>query len=175
MQFIMRALARYIASRPKQVDWLLERAKRTPYSHIQGRNTDELYMRRWWLFNPYQNADGSYTKRNWFMRLLPSIRIHEILLPDDDQHLHDHPWDAQTIILRGGYVEQLPALNFKDRFVKRSAGDTNAIRFGEYHRITFIDGVAVTLFITFKYRGTWGFLVDGKKVPYQQYFESLKR
>lgn len=175
MQILYRRLARFLARHPQLVDRLIERAKRTPYSHIQGRNSDETYMRRWWLFNPYQNADGSYPKRNWFMRLLPSIRIHEILLADDDKHLHDHPWDAQTIILQGGYVEQISTEHAPGNFKSRQAGDTNAIRFGQYHRITFIDGVAVTLFITFKYRGTWGFLVNGKKVPYQQYFESLKR
>jgi hypothetical protein len=32
-----------------------------------------------------------------------------------------------------------------------------------------MDGGATTLFITGKYRGTWGFLVDGVKVPWREY------
>ena len=54
------------------------------------------------------------------------------------------------------------------------AGDTAALKFGEYHRIRKVDPKqgAVTLFITGRYRGTWGFLVNGEKVPYKTYLGS---
>jgi hypothetical protein len=174
VQFIYRALGRYLAKNPHVVGRLLDRAYKTPYTHIDG------YMNRWWLFNPYQGADGSYRKRNWFMNLLPSIRIHHILREDDDRDYHDHPWDAQTIILGGWYDEERPSPQYKPtnhivpqpgtlRFTRR-VGDTARLRFGEYHRIDQVSPLGVlTLFITFKYRGVWGFLVDGVKVPWREY------
>lgn len=53
---------------------------------------------------------------------------------------------------------------------ERTAGYTGRLLFGEYHRIIEVsDGGVWTLFITWKYQGTWGFLVDGVKVPYRKY------
>mgnify|MGYP007112222911 CR=1 FL=1 len=138
-------------------------AKRRPYSHLSG------YMLRYWLFNPYQHADGTYVKQGWLGKHLPSIRVHCILREDTDRNLHDHPWDARTVILRGAYFEQ--TLTGSDW---RLPGHTRAIRFGEFHRISFVDpedgdpGV-FTLFFTWKYMGTWGFLVDGVKVDWRTY------
>lgn len=185
MQLIYRALARYLVNRPALIQRLYVRARRTPYSHIKARNSEQEYMRRWWLFNPYQNADGTYPKRNWFMRLLPSVRIHEILLADDDEHLHDHPWNAQTIVLEGGYTEEVEAGQYLDGWdteanqetvsMHRKPGYTGPIRFGQYHRISQLHPYALTLFITFRYQGTWGFLVNGEKVPYKTYFEGLEK
>lgn len=184
MQILYRRLAKFLVEYPHITNALYERALQRPYIHIASRDGRHEYMRRYWLFNPYQNADGSYPKRNWFMRLLPSIRFHEILRADDDAHLHDHPWDAQTIVLRGWYVEEVenpdyePAIvdhptNRPTMFLHREAGYTGPIRFGQYHRITNVSSSrrqqTLTLFITFKYRGVWGFLVDGKKVPWRKY------
>jgi hypothetical protein len=148
-----------LLARPAVTDWLIERAKRTPYSHIE--KDGDVYMERYWLFNPYP-ADSSGKGK-----LMPSIRLHKIMRPDQDRHLHDHPWNARTFILRGWYWEER-AGEFWD--IERNAGDTAALRFGEFHAITRVpeDGVW-TLFITWRYRGTWGFLVNGRKVPWREY------
>lgn len=107
--------------------------------------------------------------------------------------LHNHPWNARTIILRGFYTEKrlvkgdvreealidLRQSGLHEEVVQaarvtetitRQAGDTAALRFGEYHRISEVseDGV-YTLFISGKWRGVWGFLVDGVKVPWKKY------
>lgn len=81
------------------------RAQRTPYRPITGRTDEDLYMDRWWLFNPYRkDAAGNQVPARW--RWLPSIRVHHIVRPDDDEHEHNHPWFARSIILRGGYLEE---------------------------------------------------------------------
>jgi hypothetical protein len=169
MDFVFRLIAQYIAKRPALVDRIRHNAWRNPYSSIASRDGTRTYMYRAWLFNPYEDRLGNPIKRNWFMRLLPSIRLHEIMLPDDDPHLHDHPWNARTIILRGWYDE----VRLEDgQLVKhvRTAGTTARLNFGEFHRIAKKgSGPIITLFITGKYRGTWGFLVDGKKVPWREY------
>ena len=107
---------------------------------------------------------GTYKARHSWCPI--SVRVHLIKQPDGDRHLHDHPWNARSIILSGGYVEQRPGARF---FVRRP-GDTVALKFGEYHRITNVrDGGALTLFVTGRYRGQWGFWVDGAKVPWREY------
>ncbi len=49
------------------------------------------YMRRWILVHPWG-----------------TIRVHHIMKPDGDPHMHSHPFDFVSFIFRGGYVEQLP-------------------------------------------------------------------
>jgi len=157
----------FIVSRRAIADWLIRRAMRTPYFHLEG------YMRRWWLFNPYGGGsqgeadhadDNARHRRRWAW--LPSIRVHHILREDLAAHPHDHPWDARTIILRGWYIERQAGVAPR----VRRRGDTGAINYGDYHHIERVSSGGVwTLFITWAYRGSWGFLVDGKKVPWREY------
>lgn len=163
---VWKAIA-WVVSRPRVFNWLRRRAMRTPYTHIVSRDGSTEYMRRFWLFNPYgKREDGGTAPARWAW--LPSIRLHHILRADDDPHLHDHPWNARTIILQGVYLEQLDDLQHVMRF--RTKGYTGRLLFGQYHRIHWLEeGGVWTLFFTWKYRGTWGFRVNGEKVPYYQY------
>lgn len=149
-------------------DYLIERAAATPYFDLDG------YMERNWLFNPYETyeqkqvrraaggAEPEYTG--------PSGRIHHILRADEDRALHDHPWDARTIVLRGWYLEERLLEDGTIATFRRGAGDTATLNFGEFHRIYEVSpGGVWTLFITEQYQGTWGFLVDGVKIPYREY------
>lgn len=173
-ELIWRAVAR-IVTIPAVTDWLIERAHRTPYTNITSRDSSDTYMVRLWLFNPYPResdaAGWELWDRSW-RRHLPSIRVHHILRPDDDQHAHDHPWNARTIVLRNGYEEERPvsARDEARTVFWRARGYTGRLLFGQYHRISHVpEGGVWTLFITWKKRGTWGFLVDGAKVPWRKY------
>lgn len=183
MRGIIWGLIAHIASKPAVANWLISRSKRTPYSPITSRDGADLYMDRHWLFNPYtQDANGNAGPARWSW--LPSIRVHQILSADDDVHMHDHPWNARTIVLRGWYTEERPYDgratdqpirmrqdgSMREEFLRRQ-GYTGRVLFGQYHRISRVppgDGV-FTLWFTWKYRGTWGFLVEGKKVPWRIY------
>lgn len=138
-----------------------------PYTHIMSPDGSECYMGRWWLFNPYgKDADGAPTPARW--PWLPSVRLHHIQRADDDRHLHDHPWNARTIVLTGWYIEE--RLDRAKRFHLRGQGYTGRLLFGQYHRINEVSpGGVITLFFTWEYQGTWGFLVDGKKVAWKEY------
>lgn len=95
----------YILSRPTIRDWIIKQAMKTPDDPIvAGDGSGRIYMKRYWLFNPLTKKDnGEWVRKyNW----LPfSIRVHNILLPDPDRHLHDHPFNARTWIMIGGYQE----------------------------------------------------------------------
>lgn len=176
-----------LITRPAVANWLIERAKRTPsYQHITSADGSSVYMGRWWLFNADPGAYGDHPQPR-HIPWLPSVRIHHICRADQDRDLHDHPWNARTIVLRGWYREERPfsALitpeteHISDQVVvagdvryvfERVPGYTGRLLFGQYHRISEVsEGGVWTLFITGRKRGTWGFMVKGKKVPWRTY------
>lgn len=174
------------------IDWLINRAKRTPYFHLPG------YMNRWWLV-PYNtvilrkvtepfrpghgmlvarhtgDGTGPVTWRRPLARLIQlcglAVRIHEILRSDSGRDPHDHPWSFLTIILKGGYYEQL----FDDDGTLVSTtwhgpGSVLFRRAGTWHKLILPKGkTATTLFISGQKRCTWGFNVLGVKIPYNRY------
>jgi hypothetical protein len=171
----------FVVSRKPVADYLIKRSQRTPYFHLDG------YMNRWWLFNPYSPEVAKENTERYKRKLpswVPSIRVHHILREDLGRHFHDHPWDARTIILKGWYTERRLEdmityrgrgdrggyLEGLEREYMRSKGHTATINYGEYHTIDEVsEGGVFTLFFTWKYCGGWGFLVDGKKVPWREY------
>lgn len=171
-EILWRAVAR-IVTIPAVTRYLIRRAQRTPYTHITGRDGSDTYMRRFWLWNPYPLPDQPDMRPQWKQNA-PSFRLHHILRADDDrEHPHDHPWEARTIVLGPeGYVEERPT-NRRDSYrmeYLRRRGYTGELSLGMYHVITWVPpGGTWTLFITWKKQGTWGFLVDGQKVPWRKY------
>lgn len=169
-KFIAWAISRDIIA-----DMLIRISKRTPYKHIMSQDGKTMYMGRWWLFNPYSRTDNK--PKYWWCPW--SIRIHHILRHDTDRDLHDHPWNARTIILRGWYKEERecepgPEVGL---FVQtplyvstRHRGDTATLGFNEYHRISHVSpGGVYTLFISGPWMGVWGFKVNGVKVGWKKY------
>ncbi|WP_110947067.1 hypothetical protein [Pseudomonas bohemica] len=166
---IWRLLAKLLA-RPAVANWLIARAQRTPYQHIMSADDTEMYMGRWWLFNPYDRV----THKGKFAWFPWSIRVHHIKRPDADRDLHDHPWNARTVILRGFYKEERRRFwavgGYTDIPFWRDPGDTSELRHGEFHRIDEVSPSGVwTLFITSRWKGDWGFMVNGKKVDWRVY------
>lgn len=140
------------------VDWLVRRAKRRPYTRLDG------YMERYWLL-----------RTPWF-----AVRLHRILRSDDDRALHDHPWDYATVILRGGYIEVRPRpANYCDYpdptlgpTVREWIGPGRALlrRAESLHRLELPDGQpCITLFITGRRRRTWGFQTPDGWVSHRDY------
>lgn len=156
-------------------DRLIRRAMRTPYYHLGD------YMERYWLV-PYNqtivHADGKthgtglvpWLKRP-IARLLQSfgiaVRIHRIRRSDTGRDYHDHPWHFCSVILHGGYRECTPT---RPRGQWYGAGWVLFRKATDWHRLVVPwPGDAWTLFITGPRIQRWGFLVDGKKVPYTEY------
>lgn len=124
------------------VDIMLERAKKTPYFHLPG------YMNRWWI------GEGR------------RARIHEILRSDNDRHLHDHPWDYTTVILRGGYIEQ----HTDGSGLWCPAGTVLNRKAEDAHRLVLPSGPVLTLFVMGPWKQQWGFLTENGKVDWRTYF-----
>lgn len=183
---LWKAIA-WLVSRPWIATALIRFSQLRPFSEIRNQ-AGVLYMSRWWVFNPYPTS--SQNRRRWNLPI--SIRVHHIVRPDDDRAMHDHPWNARTIILRGWYTEKRP-IDLKKaglsdetigvineaanagkyevgEYFTRRPGDTATLRVGEYHTITDVsDGGVYTLFISGKWRADWGFMVNGAKVWWRTY------
>ena len=153
----------WLVTRPRIRDWIISTAMKTPDDPIYAADgSGRVYMNRYWLFNPLTKKDNGDWKRKWPIPF--SIRVHNIVLPDDDRHLHDHPFNARTWIMVGGYDEvraeessdfygHRPA-EYPDRYVdirdyydndryvgvmyERREGDSTALTFERYHKITRI-------------------------------------
>lgn len=147
-------------SKPAIFEVLSDFAIRRPYQHIHDADRS-LYMGRWWVLK----------ESTWFPY---AARLHYIARPDRDRHLHDHPYDFRTLILKGGYDE----LDIFGNTHGRYPGTSYARRAQEYHKITEMlgeDGGAWTLFI-YRHRkvsNPWGFLTtvgqSVRKVHWREY------
>lgn len=184
------------------IDWLIKRAERTPYFHLDG------YMLRWWLV-PYRRViermvrervkpitlfDGvTIFEEQWVARVVTdgtgpvafrerplawllqrldiAVRVHDILRSDTGRNPHDHPWPYLTIILKGGYYElRYDAAGNHLSTKWHGPGSVLFRRANSWHRLVLPEGeTATTLFITGKKAQTWGFNVNGVKVPYWEY------
>lgn len=130
-----------------------------------------------------RGSDGSpYLTR----ALLPRISrwrpvVHQIHREDEDPDPHNHPWDeAYFLIVTGGYTEErLVGLRRENgalvggRVVTQAyrPGDVNHLRSGDFHRIAeYLPGTR-TLGLLGRRVQEWGFLVDGRVVPWREYLQ----
>lgn len=110
-----------------------------------------LHFKRWQIL-----------KTRWF-----SIYLHGIYSEDKDKHLHNHPWDYTSIVLKGKYIEETPkGINklYPGKIVSRNGLD--------YHKILKLQTKSVyTLFFVSPIKRHWGYLVNGEWVHHEIYRE----
>lgn len=116
----------------------------------------EPYLIRYYIYprNPRSDLDER-----------PSIKIHKILKSDDDDFLHDHPWDFASLILKGKYYEELE----ESRIKKFRPGKINFKPARQFHRLHLKTDKVWTLVVTGKRKREWGFFV-----PWEEYLKEHK-
>lgn len=111
---------------------------------------DDPYMRRWWLI-PRNRWCGCY--------------LHHIRRSDPGLDLHDHPYHNVSIVLRGGYDEQLA----DGRIKRRKAWHVIPRRARTLHRLMVRPGESAwTLFITGPRMREWGFMTPDGWRPWHE-------
>ena len=114
----------------------------------------KIHFRRWEIL-----------KTQWF-----SIWIHGIYAADEDKHLHNHPWDFKSLVLKGSYIEET-----ENGVILQSPGKLNSRNGCEYHKIKELKTPSVyTLFIATPLKREWGYNVDGEFIQHENY-RQLKR
>lgn len=111
---------------------------------------DSKYLTRWRII-----------QTPWF-----ALYLHHIHRPDHERDLHDHPWNFISIILWGGYAEEIAKYNdsaydirgdpkTKIRTWKR--GSVHYMRTEDAHRISSLLSPVWTLLLCGRRRREWGF------------------
>ncbi len=130
------------------------------------------------------NPDGSvipYLKRHYLVRSPEyAIYIHQFFASDQDEWLHDHPWDSGNLVVAGGYHEEL----FNDAGGRelhwRAPGYICERRAAEdCHRVILPQelegtGDVWTIFWRWTRRRPWGFMVNNENwVEHEEWLNSL--
>ena len=107
----------------------------------------------------------------WF-----NIYLHEIRHSDEDRHMHDHPWNYTSFILKGSYFEQRM---FYPNFRVMGSGtygpqDLLERDSRDVHRLTIKSPVVWTLVITSGRERVWGYQTSQGWIDFKTY-RQLKR
>lgn len=190
---------RYLYQQPMPWPWwvcaALEKLRCGHYFAITGRNDYDLYLMRLWLSAPQVLASDDGGER---FDSGDSILLHWFARGDDDEALHDHPWDFSTEILAGGYTEHLPTggwlanawlgkrliaidphtlpgPDWQARTVRRNAGERVVKQATDLHCVGAVDPGTWTLVRTGPRVRDWGFHPPGRPwVPWRQYLDEAK-
>jgi hypothetical protein len=93
---------------------------------------------------------------------------------DEDEHPHNHPFNFMSIILSGGYREELIEFN-KDgmfRFCDSVFKKPFSVLFRSrqtYHQLVELKEPTLTLVVTGKRGLHWGYLVNGNLIGHREY------
>lgn len=98
-----------------------------------------------------------------------AIYIHKIYEPDQDQHLHNHPWNYFNLILSGGYEVEELLHGCYQVFNTMEPMKFSFRKHNEYHKIKYLHSPTTTLFITGRRKYEWGYFVDGQFVNNEEY------
>lgn len=71
----------------------------------------------------------------WHVGGLPCAAVFHRFSAPDNGPPHDHPWGFRSIVLVGGYVEQVFQLDGTSELVRHDPGDSFHIKAGHIHRI----------------------------------------
>lgn len=126
------------------------------------REPSKTYLTRWRVL-----------QTPWF-----AIYLHRINMPDKDRHLHNHPWNFWSLILRGGYIETWADQNPFVATVRRErlwrGGTVHRLALDEFHSITRLVRVPTwTLLVVGRRQQVWGFATPEGFVDHATYHERL--
>lgn len=129
---------------------------------------EKLLCRFFWFYDITGTLDNSLYLRRWFIvrAFGRKICVHKIVRPDGDRCRHDHPWNFVTLVLFGGYVEELRDGKSHEakpfRLYKRSCSHS--------HRITSLPrSEAWTMVFMGRDQREWGFFTKLGWMAHQKF------
>lgn len=127
------------------------------------------------LIKEIRSKDGVLHFKRWRLLKAPwfEIYIHGIYKEDQDKYLHNHPWKIWTMILKGGYFEELH--NGEHRL--RAFGHMAYAKTSDFHKIQKMRDVPTySLAIVGKRRNVdWGYMVDGRFIDHISFRENKNK
>lgn len=135
-----------------------------------GRNGQWVLFERFVIGPP----ESPYMIR-WRLLECPWFRVffHRILRSDSDRHLHDHPFNFVSLIVRGGYWEYRPnpSMLRADKAQWHGFGEIIFRRATDLHRLV-LDRPAWTIVIAGRRLRPWGFQTERGWVAWREYQEA---
>jgi hypothetical protein len=122
------------------------------------------------------NGENTYMRR-WGIELFGyKIKLHQILMPDDDRCQHDHPYWMFRVILWGGYVEEIDCPGLCRCNLELKPGHMSFCPATYTHRITKLrNGHSSWSFvIAGPETREWGFFTKVGWMPWQQFIKVAK-
>lgn len=87
-----------------------------------------------------------------------NVYLHVQVADDAGRDMHDHPYDSQSVILAGGYIEEMPYGGGTQQ-IMRVPGDVIHRRASDLHRLSLLRATpSVSLFTTGPRVREWGFM-----------------
>ncbi len=105
------------------------------------------------------------------------LYIHKICKSDEDAHLHTHPWNFFSFILKGGYRQEvLQHPKETIRYGYQRFGQFDLVQMGRHegHRITLDYDPTWTFVIAYGKRDTWGYLTESLGLVDHKFYRELK-
>lgn len=127
------------------------------------------------LIKEIKSKSGEIHFRRWKLITIPwvcSIYIHGIYKADEDLHLHNHPWKIWTMILWGGYIEQIHNNESPNLMRIRTFGHIAYTNRSGFHKIEkMIKSPTYTLAVVGRRAANddWGYMVDGRFIDHKTY------
>ena len=125
--------------------------------NINGK--EEVYLRRYFIF-----------RSKYF-----NIYLHNIRFPDDDEFPHTHPWNFFSLMLNGGYLENVyypEPIDGKVSVEKTNIRKGISLEYREaacVHKIIKVLPSTWTLVCTGKVQKDWGFLTNDGWVYWRKF------
>lgn len=158
--FAMIAAALVVHYRPEKLAALGRRLQASGWSvmsriEIYGTGISTHLLTRWRII-----------RTPWF-----GIFLHKHHNSDQSRHLHDHPWNFTTIVLRGGYDELVPARHGVG-MRHWPAGSWHRLHAEDAHTIDHLERTPTwTLMLVGRHRRVWQFHTPDGLVPFHSYHD----
>jgi hypothetical protein len=117
---------------------------------IMDREGGSVYLERYYIFGG-PSEDGEWADAPI------GVYLHRFRRSDDDQDLHNHPWEGSvSFILAGGYDEER---RIGDDVVSRRFDpfSFNIIHANDFHRVDLLEQDAWSIFVVGRKAQSWGF------------------
>lgn len=118
---------------------------------------------------------GELHFRRWRLLSLPWFRvyIHKICRSDEDKHLHTHPWNFSSFILKGGYSQEYwdHPLDNRTSYMQVNRFDVVRMNRHEGHKITLNHTPTWSLVFAYGPYGHWGYLTEKGYIDHKLYRE----
>lgn len=161
---------------------------------VISRDDGTPYLERYFLLGDpggIRYFDEQNRSLRWWQRLttrLPCVYLHRFVASDSDPELHNHPWQATSLILSGGYMEQRRMVDPYSFTLKKGVqymvidqtffpGQVNRLAPDTFHRVTLLEDDCWTAIKIGSKVKSWGFWSEqtGEFVPWREHAARRER